>query len=475
MTRFFRWASTLLLALSITNAPAIAQTSSSLNGEEVVRVIQRGATKSTNIAGLLASRGASPQVEKLVRQQQRALNNNAYDQPDYGSGATAGKTVPTLTWSATAGTGKTQARLMNDADNSWGAFYGGIPTQISGASWGFPVVASTIGNPIVGSGRGAVGWAVEIITDDAAPALMMNYNPVAQVRVLVDGQFVSRTPAVMSNANSGGFQYLIVDFGAKSAKGRHIRFEGELNLPYRGVYVSPSSRVWKPTPADFVRAAWFGDSKAAYATQSNTPNSYAHDNLASITMRLLGVTDANQLGAAGTGVASDNVAIGFRYSSRMNDLALLQALPGGVDVVFFQGSINDRDKSPALIQSEMAADIVAARAIVGPTVPIFVLGVDGGGLGSGYTVSAGVLAAEQALQAAVTASGDQLVSFVPISTIAPTPVMFGDATTGTASAYMQTDMIHETFGASVPGIGGMEYLSRATAAGVRSATTRLRR
>lgn len=99
----------------------------------------------------------------------------------------------------------------------------------------------------------------------------------------------------------------------------------------------------------------------------------------------------------------------------------------------------------------MVADRIRLQVGEGPTVPIFVIGADGGGLGTGYTVDAGVLASEQAALAAVNAAADQLVAFVPISTITPTPVMYGDATTGTASAYMQSDMIHETFGASVPG------------------------
>jgi len=424
----------------------------------------------------LAARGAAGSLDKIFRNMQRALDANPYDLPDYGSGPSAGRTAPTLTWEAST-TGLTQTRLMNDAaGNDFAAYYGGIPTAISGSAFGFPVVASTVANPTAGSGRGAVAWAVETETNADKISFRVINNQSIQFRVLVDGQFVARAPAKMGNVVPGSPQHLTLDFGSTSAKGRRVRYESELNGDFRAIYLAPAHRIIRPDPVDFVRCAWIGDSYTAYGTSPGVANSFAHDSYPSITHRLLGVHDGNNVGVAGTGFASDNVSLGLRYSSRMNDLALLQARPGGVDMVVLQGSINDRDKAPATIQSEASAVIAQARAIVGPGKPIIVLGVAPGAFGaSAYTVSAGVLAAEQALVAAVASANDPLVAFVPFSTATPTPVLAGDGSTGTASLYMQADLIHPTFGASIPGLGGMEYHARAAARGIRAAITAMRR
>ncbi|WP_335308147.1 SGNH/GDSL hydrolase family protein [Sphingomonas phyllosphaerae] len=431
-------------------------------------------------AGLAATNTATgdlASLDKLFRNMQRALDSNPYDLPNYGSGPSAGLTAPTLTWEA-APTGLTQQRLMNDAaGNDWAAFYGGIPSQISGSAYGFPVVTSTAGAVSGAGGRAGVAWAVETETNADKISFRVLNSQAIQFRVLVDGQFVGRTPAKMDNVVPGSPQHLTVAFASgASAKPRRIRYESELNGDFRAIYLATTHRIIKPEPVDFVRSAWIGDSYTAFATNAGSVNSFAHDNYPSITHRLLGVHDGNNLGVAGTGFASDNVSLGLRYSSRMNDLALLQARPGGVDMVVLQGSINDRDKSPATIQSEASAVIAQARAIVGAGKPIIVLGVAPGALGaSAYTVAAGVLAAEQALIAAVAAANDPLVAFVPLSTATPTPVLAGDNATGTASLYTQTDLIHPTFGASVPGVGGMEYLARAAAKGIRAAITAMRR
>lgn len=426
----------------------------------------------------LATRGATAPLDKLFRNMQRAVDSNPYDLPNYGSGPTAGRTAPTLTWATTAGTGKTQLRSMNDAaGNDFASYYGGIPTQLAGTSYGFPIVSSTVANIPSGSGLGALGWAFEFVTDDEAPAIQTAFSGTSQYRVLVDGQFVSRTPAVMPNQNGGGPQWLQIAFATdgKSAKGRVIRFESELNLALRAIACAPTARIWRPEVVDFTRLAWLGDSYTAYTTQSGVANSFAHDNFALLTMRLLGVTDANPLGVAGSGIATDNPSVGLRYGSRAGDIDRLQARAGGVDAVVVQGSINDRDKAPDLVRSELLALLPRIRASIGAGKPIFVLGVPAGALGSGLTANANIVAVEQAIAAAVATYADPLVGFVPLSTQTPTPALYGDATTGNASAYVQADLIHNTFGASVPGTGGMEYLSRIAARGIRAAATAMRR
>lgn len=423
-----------------------------------------------------SSVGASNSMEKLFRNMQRAVDANAYDLPNYGSGPSAGAAAPTLTWEASP-TGLTQQRLMNDATgNDFAAYYGGIPSQVSGSAFGFPVVTSTVGAISGSGGRAAVGWAIETETNADRISLRVLNSQAIQYRVLVDGQFVARAPAKMDNVVAGSPQHLTINFGSTSAKGRRVRYESELNGDFRAIYLAPTHRIIRPDPLDFVRCAWIGDSYTAYATQGGLANSFAHDNFASITQRLLGVDDANMLGVAGTGFGSDNPSLGLRYSSRLNDLVLLNARPGGVDMVVLQGSINDRTKDPVDIQSETSALISRVRAIIGAGKPIIVTGVPAGALGaSAFAVQAGVLAAEQASAAAVAASSDPLVAFVPFSTATPTPVLAGDGTTGTASLYTQPDLIHPTFGATVPGTGGMEYIARAAARGIRAAVTAMRR
>ncbi len=439
-----------------------------------IRVIRDGATKTVNAAEL----GSPASLDKLFRNMQRALDANPYDLPDYGAGPSAGKTVPTLTWEA-APAGLTQQRLMNDATgNDFAAYYGGIPSQIAASAHGFPVVTSTVGQVNGAGGRAAVGWAVE--TDAYADKISLRVvnNQAIQFRVLVDGQFVARAPAKMGNIVAGSPQHLTIDFGSALAKGRRVRYESELNGDFRAIYLGANNRIVRPDVVDFTRVAWIGDSYTAYATetQARSVNSFAHDNYASVTQRLLGVTDANQLGVAGTGFATDNLPQGSRYGARLSDLALLQARPGGVDMVVLQGSINDRTKAPTEIQAEALNMIMQTRSIIGAGKPILVIGVAGGALGStAFTVQAGVLTAEQALIDAVALANDPMVAFVPFSTLTPIPALAGDLTVGTASLYTQTDSIHPTFGATVPGVGGMEYLARNAARGIRRALTAMRR
>lgn len=416
-------------------------------------------------------------VDKAFRNAEKALLSNAYDLPDYGAGPSAGKTVPTVAISATVLAGKTQGRALNDPTGpDYCAIYGGIPFQLSNTVYGFPVVTSTGAN-VGTSGKSGTGFAIEVDTNDDGIAIRLPFNGVTPFRLLLDGQFLSRTPTLLTGS---GFVFINISFGSTSSAPRRLRLECQQNFQVGGFQIAPNYRLSKPTVPDFTRWAWIGDSYTAYATQADTPNSFAHDNYASFTMRLLGVTDANLLGAAGTGFARDNAPVGLRYGSRMKDLlALQQRDAAGVNGVVLQSSINDTAQSAKDIIAGVIDCVGKARAITGIFTPIFIPGVPSGAFGNTFAASPGAVAAEQAVIAALGSLNDPYTAFIPFSTQTPLPIIFGDNTSGTASLYIQADLTHPTFGAT-PGLspssnGGMEYHARAVATGIRNALAMMRR
>lgn len=426
----------------------------------------------TNLAS-----GAVAPLDKLFRTMARALDNNIYDLPDYGSGPTAGKAAPTVTWTANPAGGRSQYRSANPADGDVNhtLYCGGVPFVATATSVGFPVVTSTLAS-FSTSGRSGVAWMVDTMTDDDGITIRHQYNATVQYRLLIDGQMINRAPAPQTNVN-GGVQCLNIDFGSRSAKGRRVQYQSELNSDFRGFYIKPTARLWRPTPQDFVRAIWFGDSYGGSGTEASVPNSFAHDNYAGFTMKLLGVHDANHLCAAGTGlVRSVAQAQNYTGPARLSDIAYIQQ-KGPIDLAIIEGSINDNGNAQALITTNAAVLISSIRAQVGPSVPIIVLGVSpGSGLANGQAISN-----EQAVLAAVVASGDPLVAFVPFSTAVPAPIITGSGNAGTAALdgnadfYIRADQIHPTYGASPPSTGGMEYISRVIASGIRAAITAMRR
>lgn len=442
----------------------------------------------------LAERGlyGGASLDKLYRRMQRALVSNPLDLPTYGSGPSAGLTAPTLSWltANAALTAKPQRRAMNDAaGNDFAAFYGGIPTPASGSSYGFPIVSASVGIP-TGATKAAVGYAVEAITDDAAPIFEVGFNGTGQWRCLVDDQFLAgstvngvviadRAPSIMANVNGGGPQGLQLNFGSVSAKGRKVRFEAELQMLFRGILVGNDSAVWRPTPLDFTRVVFLADSFVATPTENNNADSNAHDNAGALTGKLIGAHDTVQLAVAGTGITVDS-ALGKRFGSveRMSDLAAVAALPGGISMLVIPLSINDRLADPALVAQGLLAVIQQARAIVGPSVPIGILGASSGSYGP-----AALAPMEEAVAVALPTLRDSFVGFAPMSTRKPVPLLTGtedrgNATgAGTAGRYIRNDKTHPFFAPLKlgGGIGGMEYHARAWAQGLHNIVNAMRR
>lgn len=427
-------------------------------------------------------------LNRVFGQMHRAAVNNAIDLPNYGSGPTAGLAAPTLNWlTATAAlTAKPQALRYNGAQGtSFASYRGGTLYQVSGASFGVQAVTSTAYTGPGGAARIAVGWALEFVTDDAAPCIEVNYNNGSQWRLLVDGQFLAgstvnsvvigdRAPSFMPNVNSGGAQALQITFPGRSSKGRHIRFEFELGASIRGVLVGVDSSVWAPQPVDFTRLAFITDSYGAIPTENGNPNSYAHDNVSGLMGKFLGAHDTVQLGVAGTGFATDS-ALGKNYADdvRIADLAAAHAQPGGVHGLIAFGSINDRDKTDAAVSAGVDSFLTKARAALGPAVPIVLTGVAPGAQG----VST-VLSKETTIAARVAAFADPLVGFAPFSSRTVPPITgTGNIQTakgdGSADRYIRADNIHPTFG-TLPGTGGIEIDARVRSEGFRSAITAMR-
>lgn len=341
-------------------------------------------------------------IENIRNKAAAAKISNPQDNAVLASPPTISTTTAS---SATAGLTKAY-RIFNGSNLNLTNFYtaGGAPVVMYNAYAAFQCVTYPSGGNI-GSGKHSTAWAVEFMTDSPKFDLALGQGAYG-FRLIVDGQYVSRTPTTGLSGSMPTFR--TVDFtSAGGRKARRIRVEGTLDLGFCGVNVAPTDRVWKPEANDVVRCSIFGDSITAA-----TGTSFTSDGWPFVMGQMLGweVTSAS--------IGSTGYVTPGTYWKVADHLAADLALEP-YDVIAFAAGINDGGQSTATITANALACFQTARATY-PFAPIIVFGSFGGSTGP----SATWIGVENAIAAAVTSLGDPNTYFVPINT-APTPWIYG--------------------------------------------------
>lgn len=296
-------------------------------------------------------------------------------------------------------------------------------------------IAASGGN--LGSNNGAEGvvWRLEGIVNAAKVAFRVGPTS-AKYRFIVDGQYVDTT-GIQTLATTGNTEeYITLDFTSVGGKTpRLIACEGQLTGGLEGAYVNSAAAdtITLSPVAGLLRGIAVGDS---YVQGSGA--TARGDGWASYMMDCLGIRDAWLSGSGGTGWDAPTDASAYRFGERTTDW--LNFAP---DVLFFHGSYNDRNATAANITANALAALRATRASL-PKVPIFVFGAFAGASGP----SAGILAAEAALKAAVQGFSDRYTRFIPISNdptgawISGTGYIGATTGVGNSDIYTSADAVH---------------------------------
>jgi len=214
--------------------------------------------------------------------------------------------------------------------------------------------------------------------------------------------------------------------------------ENEFNSLFWGVLVDPASQVTAPDTTDHLRVIAIGDSITNGG--NGFPDLTAID-WPSLAAKTLGWNDVWNSAIGGTGYIAQGTGNAFpNFGQRLQDVC-----SNSPDLVIVFGGINDGNSSSAQIQAAALAYFQAVRACL-PATPLIVLGAWPGATGP----SAGRIAIENAIQAAVNQSNDPATYFVPIATdpngswITGTGNVSVPAGDGNADLYISPDSVHPT-------------------------------
>lgn len=399
---------------------------------------------------------------RLLEIMDRALIENPYQRPAMANPPTVAVTAgsdATLTLTTLAASGA----LTNAAVNQV-AWYGGVASPILTQYVCMPVTSvlpSTNGN--IGSGfadKNQWASALEIETDSDKVQFGIYMSNAVKVMFQVDGQYVDFNGVTgLGAANADTF--ILLTFASR--KPRRIRMLIP-SLPSKGpclmksIRISPTCSFWKPSQANVLRMAFYGDS---YGETTNSSNSiYPIPNAAwpVLTGELLGIRDVRQFCVGQTGYVSD--AGGTR--SKLIDQLPRSFSQGPFDIAVFAPGYNDASKTPEEVRAAALACYKLFRQKY-PQTPMVVLGCQAGAGGP----NASQVACENAIAAAVRDFNDPLCKFVPVSTDSPTWLNGTGAVgatngSGNSDVYVDTDKAHPTK-------AGAEFLSFRSAIGIRNA------
>lgn len=368
----------------------------------------------------------------------------------------------TLTMSATApATGSNPATTRSPSDNSSAAAF--VPYVTLAGGWTFfsgnfiyspaatkdPTQLTTGGSSSVAymSAQRAVFYSTA-----ATLYVRLSTTQTANVRVIVDGQYIDKTGTAFTANNT--INYLQIACGSRSPQGR--RFEIELVagenasvgvMQFGGVYQAQTEAVWA-TPDMGPRVIIFGDSYTFGV--GPTINS---DGWARVWGDLNGITDTWPSGVAGEGIivrgSSGTTSAGrdrpFDITGNNPELAIIAL--GANDANQEGNTYNGITVSTATVQTEMTSFLRTVRAAK-PYLPIIVLGP---WQFASVTQHNRAASYEAAIQAAVIAVADPMIVFeatvgapVPFQTGtgfagSPTYVGINDWAIGTDATHNTTD------------------------------------
>jgi hypothetical protein len=322
-------------------------------------------------------------------------------------------------------------------------FYGGTATNSSSGirrckSLGIAASGGNIGSA-VDPGAAGTYWRVEMMVDAIAPAFRVGVST-ARYRFIVNGQYVA-LDGITTLSSSGTYEYITLDFTAVGGRAlRHIVVEGVDNCGFDAVAVGPTESVFVADRGDVINGTHIGDSYAQ-GTIADDATPQRGDGMVPYFADLVGIKNMVASGSGGTGWATANAAYNFGQRVTNGDLALC----GTPDVVFFQGSYNDRNNTPATVTTNALAAMRLARTTY-PFALIVVFGAFAGSTGP----SSNVAGIEAAIASAYASFADAFSMYIPISPatnsiasmINGTGSTAAPASNGNADVYMGADLIH---------------------------------
>ena len=283
------------------------------------------------------------------------------------------------------------------------AFIGGTPMPY-GSWYGFKAVTRLNGTGNLGGNNSALQWSVEVMVDAVAPAFRVLGNA-DEFRFIVDGQYYS--DAVITATAGGGNCWIQLPFAKRAV--RRIRICGTGR--FGGVAVGPTESAWHPGDANRLRVSFIGDSFTDGA-QSSGPDRSWTTQLA----YLCGISNPWAVANGGTGYVSVGAGLGnFGSEARINDV-----IASNPEMLFFAGSVNDRQNTVAEIQ---AAALAAWRAyrLTFPDIPFVIFGCPTPATG----IPADAIKVDNALADAFAMWGDSNADFVRVTTDPQGPWLFG--------------------------------------------------
>lgn len=233
---------------------------------------------------------------------------------------------------------------------------GGKPVTSGGAT-SFPCVTPS------GSTAVARHWRVSTLLDGTQCAFHLDSDATAGggYRFLVDGKYVSLAGTL---SGSGADRWYTLRFAGRGK--RRITVEGYGSLRFWGAACPDSDTLLNPLTGVSSRVVVVGDSnQEAYAQvlKGDGPVAMLGD--------YLGVDDIWASGVYGTGFMATNFGANYNYGQRRGDW--LDASPAAM---IWYLSINDALQGYTVSQTldAMLTELAAARAALGPMVPLIVHG-----------------------------------------------------------------------------------------------------
>ena len=274
-----------------------------------------------------------------------------------------------------------------------------------------------------------VGSFIEFETDAPVICFDLKQNTAVAINALVTEvgrgamQYVSDLtifPNTTGTAALAGHSLVVLDFtNCGGRRPRRIRLEMGSTVVFFNLRLGPNDTISAPSTANRLKFGFLGDSW----TEGNTQTVLGRRRgFAEIMSWLLGADECLASGASGTGFISTTTTYTKNFQQRVSDVAS----PGAAcDIIFIMGGVNDGAATTAQIQAAAAACITGIRAL--STAPIVFLGCNAPNDLNNVSV---MLPRENAIAAAVAASGDAKTYFVPAIGASPAAFITGSGKAG---------------------------------------------
>lgn len=141
------------------------------------------------------------------------------------------------------------------------------------------------------------------------------------------------------------------DFG--SAAVRRLRFTFQPNCLFGGIRIGPNDSIWKTSGVIGPRVKWVGDSFTGGAVNVQNMNTFPE-----MAAWLLGLADVDPTGAGGTGYVATNTGTRTAYGTRVQK----DVIAWNPDIVVVSGGINDSATAQATVLAAAQALFAAIRA-----------------------------------------------------------------------------------------------------------------